>query len=257
MDRKYNKFKRIVCLSSVVICLNRFLSSNIEIGLIFIHLIIIILCFMNFFIIPWKIIDNPLFFLRIVILSFLAISLISVCFNLICRKRKKLKFTRYYFAFYGSFISVFLIILDFLFILISLIIVYNKIKNYKEKKYDYKSLLTIDIFCLIILIPIFFFWYAEILNIYTELEYDKSLKDYIEEKRRFYASQNAKIINVEMGGNYDRNINNEEIQGQNLYNDETISNNNKIEMSNEKKIGEKKKNNSINNDIHPPNNSSK
>lgn len=236
MEREYNKFKKIVCLSPVVICLNRFSSLNIEIVLICIHIIAIIFCFMNFFIINWKIILHPLFILRIIILGFLAISLIFSCFNLICRKRKTLKFKLYCIAFYGSFISVGLIVFDFLLILITLIKVYNRVKNYKDKNYDYKSLLTIDIFCLIILIPIFFFWYSEILNIYAQLDSNKSLNNYIEEKRRYYASQNAKIVNVEFGSKYINN--NDEIQGKNLSNDYEFSSN-KIEMNNEKKNGEK------------------
>ena len=109
------------------------------------------------------------------------------------QKKKKIEIYKYYIALIGSFISVGLIIFDFFFILISLLIVYNKIKNYKEKKYDYKSLLTIDIFCLIILVPICFFWYEEILNIYAQLAHDKSLKIILKKKEDFMRVKMPKL----------------------------------------------------------------
>ena len=191
---------------------------------------------MNILIIPWNILNKSLFTLRIVILVFLAISIICVSFNLICRKTKKLKFKLYFIALYASFVSVILIILDFLFILISLIIVNLKIKAYTIKKYDYKSILAIDIFCLLILIPIFFLWYAEILNVFAKINTKDTLKDYIDNKIKFYISQNAKIVNIELNRQSNNFNYSDEINGKNFDSEDAISN--KIEM-NEKANGKR------------------
>ena len=233
---EYNRVKKIQRYSCIVACLNRFSAQNIEIILLSIHLVIIILCLMNIFIIPWNILNKSLFTLRIVILVFLAISIICVCFNLICRKTQKLKFKLYFIALYASFVSVILIILDFLFILISLIIVNLKIKAYTIKKYDYKSILAIDIFCLLILIPIFFLWYAEILNVFAKINAKDTLKDYIDNKIKFYISQNAKIVNIELNRQSNNFNYSEEINGKNFDSEDVISN--KIEM-NEKENGKR------------------
>ena len=241
----YLKVKRIQKLSCLVSCLNRFSSQNIEIILISIHLIIIILCVMNLFIIPWEEIVKSLWNLRLVIIIFLAISLLFIILTLIFQKQKKLKTNGfYYISFFGSLFSCLLIILDFLFIFISLIIVYRKIKK-NETKTNYTSVLTIDIFTLLIFIPIFFFWYAVILNIYARINSDESLKDYIESKIRFFMSQNAKIVNVELG--QDKKIYNDVIIEKNLDNIDEIISNNKIEMSAEKPEVIRKGHNTINN----------
>lgn len=231
---EYNRVKKIQRYSCMVAYLNRFSAQNIEIILISVHLVIIILCLMNIFIIPWDILSKSLLTLRIVILVFLVISIIGVGFNLICRKIKKLKFKIYFIALYASFICVVLIILDFILILISLIIVNIKLKAYTAKKYDYNSILVIDIFCLIILIPIFFLWYAEILNVIGKIDANENLKDYIDNKIKFYLSQNAKIVNIELHGQSNDNYYSEDMKGRNLESEDVISN--KMEM-NEKENG--------------------
>lgn len=220
---EYKRVKKIQRYSCIISSLNRFSAQNIEIILLSIHLIEIILCLMNIFIIPWSILNRPLLSLRIVIIIFLAISIISVSFNLICRKTNKLKLKIYFIALYASLLSIFLILLNFLFILISLIIVNLKIKAYTIKRYDYKSILAIDIFSLAILIPILFLWYAEILNAFAKIDANETLKDYIDNKIKFYMSQNAKIVNIELNG-------------KNLEYGDVISN--KIELS-EKENGKK------------------
>ena len=233
---EFKRVKRIQRYSSLVSCLNRFSAQNIEIILLVIHLVIIILCLMNIFIIPWDILNKSILSLRIVIIVFLAISIICISFNLICRKTKKLKLKFYFIAIYASLLSVFLIVLDFFFIFISLIIVNLKIKSYTTKKYDYKSILVIYLFCLLILIPIFFLWYAEILNVYAKIDANETLKDYIDNKIKFYISQNAKIVNIELNGQSNKNYYIDEMQGKNLESEDVISN--KIEM-NEKENGKR------------------
>ena len=48
-------------------------------------------------------------------------------------------------AIYASFVGGLLIVLDFFFVLVSLIIVHNKIKGDKQKQLDTTSILAIDI----------------------------------------------------------------------------------------------------------------
>ena len=230
--KEYRKVKKIQRLSCLVGCLNKFSASNIEIILISIHLILFILCIMNLFIIPWNTLKHSLLSLRIVILTFIGISLICLIYNLICRKRKKLKFGHYIAAIYCSFIGEILIILDFLFILISSIIIHNKIKNNKTKQFDTSSILTIDIFSLLIIFTIFFFWYAEILNIYAQINSNDNLKEYIDNKIKFYTSQNAKIVNVDYGKKNNIHIN--ELPEKKFDEDDEINNNNKMEMIGDK-----------------------
>ena len=251
---EYLKVKKIQKISCLVGCLNKFSSQNIEIILIFIHLIIIIFCIMNLFIIPWSILKSALLSLRVVIIVFLSISLIFICFVIICRKRKQLKnITFYNISFYGSLLSIGLLILDFFFIFISLIIVFVKLKNYTAKRYDYNSVLAIDIFTILILIPILFFWYAVILNIYAKIDSDENLKDYIDSKIKFFNSQNAKIVNVELGQR--KKIYEDEIIAKNLDNEDIISNN-KIEMNSEKPHESRNKSNYINNSLNKNNQAS-
>ena len=241
--KEYRKVKLIQSLSCTVRCLNRFSSGNIEIILIAIHLVIIILCIMNIFIIPWKILNHALFALRIVILSFLAISLICVFFNLIFRKIGKLKYGYFYIGFYFSIVCIGFIILDFLFILISLIIIFIKVRKSNEKKNIHNSILSIDIFSLLILIVMFFLWYSEILNILAKLIFDESLKEYIDSKIKFYSSQNAKIVKIEQGRNKGYNYNIDGSQKDNI-DLEDIMSTNKINSS-DKSNEDIKNNNSI------------
>jgi hypothetical protein len=242
--QEYRKVKKIQRLSCLVGCLNRFSSGNIEIILISIHLIIIIFCIMNIFIIPWKILKNIFFPLRIVILAFLIISLICLGINLIFRRAKKLKFGYYYIGFYCSIICIGLIILDFLLILFPLYFIIKKVKEYTEQKYDYKSILAIDIFSLLILIIMLFLWYSEILNVYAKLNFTESLKEYIDSKLKFYLSQNAKIVTIEQGGKIEENCNDEGIPGKNMDYDDIISTN-KAHLSVDKPIEDRKIDNSI------------
>ena len=251
--KEYQKILRIQKLSKLVGCLKRFQARRIELLLLVIIIVVIILCLMNLLTIPWKILTNSLFGLRVVILTFLLISLICLTYNQILRKRKKLTFGYYYcIGFIGTAINIPLTIINFLFILISCIISSVKVKNYKEKKYDYKSILVIDIFSLVVIIAQFFLWFYEFLLVYAKT--DENLKDFIEAKIRFYQSQNQKVVNIELSddnNNYGtnnandihmKNINGYINKGKNL--DEDIMSSNKIEMDKEKphnnnKIGKK------------------
>ena len=239
---EYKKIKRIQKLSCLVVCLNKFSASNIEIILICIHLILFILCIMNLFIIPWNTLKDSLEYLRIVILAFIGISLICLFYNFICRKRKKLKFGHYMAAIYGSFVGGLLIVLDFFFVLVSLIIVHNKIKDDKQKQLDTSSILAIDIFSLLIIFAILFFWYSEILNIYAQINSADNLKEYIDNKIKFYASQNTKIVNVDYGKK--NNFNDDEISDKKLEGDDEINNNNKIGINGDKLSDSRNLNNS-------------
>ena len=204
----YQKFKRIQKLSNLVGCIKKFSPGRIELLLLVVDFVLIILSIMNLLIIPWKKVYKELFGLRIVILTFLLISLLCLIYNQIFRKRKKLFFGYYYcIGFFGSLISTFfLTIIIFLFSLIGCIAAAIKIKNNKEKKYEYKSMLVIDIFTLFVLVAQFFLWYSEFLLIYAKA--DKNLKEYIEEKIRFYQSQNQKVVNVKISDDNNTNTNN-------------------------------------------------
>ena len=205
--KEYQKVKKIQKLSNVVGCMKRIKPQRIELLLLVIHFVIIILCLMNFFITPWKILNNALKALRIVILAFLAISLICVIYNQIVRKRKKVTIGYYYcVSFFGSLISQVLIILNFIFILISCIVVFIKLKEFKETKYMHKSILIIDIICLIINIGLYFLWYSVFLIIYAKT-YD-SIKEYTEAKMRYFQSQNQKVVNIELSDDNNSNISN-------------------------------------------------
>jgi hypothetical protein len=204
----YQKIKRIQKLSNLVGCMKKFSPGRIELLLLVVHFVVIILSIMNLLIIPWKKVYKELFGLRIVILTFLLISLLCLIYIQIFRKRKKLSFGYYYcIGFFGSLISTFfLTIIIFLFSLIACITGAIKIKNYKEKKYEYKSMLVIDIFSLIVLVAQFFLWYSEFLLIYAKA--DKNLKEHIEDKIKFYQSQNQKVVNVEISDDNNTNTNN-------------------------------------------------
>ena len=197
MKKEYKKIIRIQKLSKVVGCLQKFEAKKIELLLLVVIIVLIILCLMNVLVIPWKILNKSLFGLRIVILVFLIISLICISYNQIFRKRKKLTFGYYYcISFFSSLINIGLTLINFLFLLISCFVVAHRVKNYQEKRYDYKSILVIDIFSLIIFISKFFLWYSEFLRVYAKT--DGNLKDFIESKIRFYQSQNQKIVNVQI-----------------------------------------------------------
>ncbi len=206
---EYFKIKKIQKLSNLIGCLKRFPSGKIELFLIAIEIIILILCIMNVLIIPFQELKmKPLYGLRIVVISFSSISLIISIFNKIFRKKNKLTGGYFYcIAFFGSLGSIGLNCLNFLFIFIALIITQTKFKNYKgNKSYDSNSILALDIISLIILIILFFFWYAEVFLVYSKIKNDQSLKELIESKIAFYQSQNAKIVNIEMGGKFPQNI---------------------------------------------------
>ena len=145
-------------------------------------------------------------------------------------------------AIYGSFVGGLLIVLDFFFVLVSLIIVHNKIKDDKQKQLDTSSILAIDIFSLLIIFAILFFWYAEILNIYAQINSDDNLKEYIDNKIKFYASQNTKIVNVDYGKK--NNFNDDEISDKKLEGDDEINNNNKIGINGDKLSDSRNLNNS-------------
>ena len=204
----YQKIKRIQKLSNLVGCIKKFPPGRIELLLLVVHFVVIILCIMNLLIIPWRKVYKQLFGLRIVILTFLLISLLCLIYNQIFRKRKKISFGYYYcIGFFGSLISTFfLTILIFLFSLIGCITGAIKIKNNKEKKYEYKSMLVIDIFSLFVLVAQFFLWYSEFLLIYAKS--DKNLKEHIEDRIRFFQSQNQKVVNVDFSEDNHTNTHN-------------------------------------------------
>ena len=169
---EYFKIKKIQKLSNLIGCLKRFPSGKIELFLIAIEIILLILCIMNVLIIPFQELKmKPLSGLRIVVISFASISLIISIFNKIFRKKNKLTGGYFYcIAFFGSLGSIGLNCLNFLFIFIALIITQTKFKNYKgNKSYDSNSILALDIISLIVLIILFFFWYAEIFLVYSKI----------------------------------------------------------------------------------------
>ena len=107
---------------------------------------------------------------------------------------------------------------------------------------DTSSILAIDIFSLLIIFAILFFWYAEILNIYAQINSDDNLKEYIDNKIKFYASQNTKIVNVDYGKK--NNFNDDEISDKKLEGDDEINNNNKIGINGDKLSDSRNLNNS-------------
>lgn len=244
----YQKVKKIQKLSNFVGCLKKFHAKRIELLLLVIHIVLIILCVMNLLITPYSIAKNSLFGLRIVILIFFIISILCLIFIQITRKKKKLSYGYYYFiAYFGTLISLGLCIINFLFILISTIVVTVRLKKYKGKKQDYKSILVIDIFSLLIIIAKFFLWYYEFLLILAKT--DENLKDYIDAKIRFYQSQNKKVVNVELSYDDNNNVNNNTDKNSQQNNfekvkeksvDDDIISSNKMEINNEK-FGEKGK----------------
>ena len=238
----YKKILRIKKLSNVVGCLKKFQAKRIELLLLVVIIVLMILCIMNLLIIPWKILNNSLFGLRIVIFVFLLISLICVIYNQIFRKKKKLFFGYYYcISIFASLINIGLTLLNFIFLLISCIVVTFRVKEYKEKKYDYKSILIIDIFSLIIFIAKLCLWYSDFIRIYAKT--DENLKAYIDSKIIFYQSQNQKVVNVKINNDIDstnkpNEKNFEEIKRKSI-DDDIISNN--------KMINSEKQLNNINN----------
>ena len=238
--KEYNKVLKINKLANVVGCLKKVEAKKIELYLLLIHFIIIILGLINLLITPWKILNNSLFVLQIFILSFLVVSLVFLSYNQILRKIRKLTHGYYYIiAFFGTLFSIILILIDFLFILISCCVIVHKIKKYNEVKYDSKSIIIIDTCSLIIIIIMFFLWYSDFLRIYART--DGSLKDFIDAKIRFYQSQNKKVVNVEgeySNDNKNNDINNFEKIEKNIEDD--IRSSNKMEFNNEKPISNNK-----------------
>jgi hypothetical protein len=199
---------------------------------------------MNLFIIPWKRVATFLLILRIIVLVFLGIELISISFNMIFRKKQKLE-GKYFFCigFYGSIISIISIVLNFIFILISVIRVSVKISKSGEKTTaEFNSILTIEICSLITLLIEFFLWYYEIIVVYGVVKYDESIKEFVERKLKFLQSQNEKVVNVELGSKiHDNMANSRDIPPKHL--DEESISNNRIELSQDK-IGQKEADNS-------------
>ena len=242
MKEEYQKILRIQQLSNIVGCLKKFQAKRIEILLLVVIIVLFILCLMNLLIIPWKILNKSLLGLRVVILIFFIISLICLSYNQILRKRRKLNFGYYYcIGYFGSLINIPLTIINFLFIFISCIVASIKVKNYKQKKYDYKSILVIDIFSLFVIIAQFFLWYYEYLLVYAKT--DENLKDFVEAKIRFYQSQNQKVVNVELSddnnNNHNKIINNPHKNDNENYNDKGKSLDEDIISSNKMEINEK------------------
>ena len=239
MKEDYNKTMRIKRLSNFVGCLKKFQSGNISLLLIIVHFITIILCVMNLFIIPWKNIETSLLVLRIIVLVFLGIELISISFNMISRKRQKLG-GRYFFCigFFGSIISIVSIALNFIFILISVISVCVRIKKSGEKTtVEFNSILTIEIGSLIIFLIEFFLWYYEIIVVYGVVKYDESIKEFVERKLKFIQSQNEKVVNIKLSSQIHDNITNSRDTPAKHLDEDSISNN-RIELSGDK-IGQK------------------
>ena len=235
MKEDYNKTMRIKRLSNFVGCLKKFQSGNISLLLIIVHFITIILCVMNLFIIPWKNIETSLLVLRIIVLVFLGIELISISFNMIFSKRQKLGEKIFFcIGFYGSIISIISIVLNFIFILISVISVSVKIKASGQKtNAEYNSILTIEIGSLIIFLIEFFLWYYEIIVVYGVVKYDESIKEFVERKLKFLQSQNEKVVNVELGSKiHDNLFNSRDMPAKHL--DEDTTSNNRIELSGDK-----------------------
>ena len=206
--KEYKKILKIKKLSNLVGCMKKFPVRRIELLLLIVHFVIIILCVMNLLIMPWTSLNKSLFSLRIIILSFLIISILCLIYNQILRKRKKLLYGNYYcIGFYGTLISLGLNILNFVFIFISCIIIIKKLKKNVEKINQYQSILVIDIFSILIVFGMFFLWYSEFMTIYAKT--DDNLKDFIEEKIRFYQSQNQKVVNINKNTDYNYENNKE------------------------------------------------
>lgn len=235
MMEEYRKTMKIKKLSNFVGCLKKFQSGNISLLLIIVHFITIILCVMDLFIIPWKKVKGILLVLRIIILVFLGIALLSISFNMIVRKKKKLG-GRYYFCigFFGSIISIVLITANFIFILISVILIIIKIKKTEDKTtIEINSILTIEICSLITSLIEFFLWYYEIIVVYGVVKYDESIKEFVERKLKFLESQNEKVVNVELSSKINDNIANSRDIPSKHFDEDSITNN-RIELSGEK-----------------------
>ena len=251
--KEYKKLKRIEKFSKVIGCLKIFNSGKIELFLIVLLIIILILCIMNVLIIPFNPVKiNPLFVLRITIIFFFSVSLIISSINKICRMAKKLN-TGYTLCF-GFFLSLgclCLVPINFLFTLIAAIITYDKVKNYNgNTRYDYSSILAIDIFTLLIIIVLFFFWYAEVLFVYSKVKHTETLKENIENKRKYFESQSEKVVNVDISEKYsekgDKKKKVNKQPGANVDFDD-ITSSNKVNINNEDKESNKSKDDNIDN----------
>jgi hypothetical protein len=235
--KELKKAKKIQKISNLVGCMKRFQAKRIELLLLVVQIVTIILCIMNLLIIPSEVLNNSLKALRIVIIIFFGICLICLIYNQILRKRKILTMGCFYcISFYGSILSLILSIVNFIFILISCILVVNNIKK-QEKVIEHKSILTIDIFSLITDLALIFLWYTEFLIIYAKT--NESIKEYVESNIRFFQSQNQKVVNVELN---DEGISDNR-KSNDLYNkmDSDIISSHKVEI-NEKESIDKNKN---------------
>ena len=222
------KVKNIQKYSNLVGCMKRFQAKRIELLLLVVQIVTLILCIMNLLIIPGKVLNISLKALRIVIISFFGIALVSLVYNQIVRKIKKLALGYYYVvSFCGSLISLVLVTVNFLFILISCILVVQNLKKEDEKVTENKSILIIDIFSLLIDLALFFLWYTEFLVIYSKT--NESIKEYVETNIRFFQSQNQKVVNVELN---DENISHNNNKNNDIYDkaEEDIISSHKVEI---------------------------
>jgi hypothetical protein len=246
---EYNKIKKINRYSNLVGCFKRFQSGKLELFLIVLEIIIIILCTMNILIVPHKDLNlNPIYGLRIAIMCFFVLAFIIVCFNKICRNKKKLN-SGYFFCigFFGSIASLSLVPINFLFVLISAIITQSKIKNNEgNKKYDSSSILAIDIFTLLILIAIFFFWYVELIFVYLRVKPEETIKEFVEAKKKYFESQSEKVVNIDISEKFEENHkkkvkNNKKEENNNDFDD--ITSTNKVNENDDKKSNQTKDDN--------------
>ena len=242
------KVKNIQKYSNLVGCMKRFQAKKIELLLLVVQIVPIVLCIMNLLIIPSKVLNTSLKALRIVIISFFGIALITLIYNQIVRKIKKLAIGYYYLvSFSFSLISLVLVTVDFILILISCILVVNNIKKENENVIENKSILIIDIFSLLTDLALFFLWYTEFIIIYSKT--NESIKEYVETNIRFFQSQNQKVVNVEIN---DDMISNNNKKSNDIYDkvDEDIISSHKMEI-NDKEAIDQNKNKEYDESNHP------
>jgi hypothetical protein len=106
----------------------------------------------------------------------------------------------------------------------------------------------IIILCILLLIAIFFFWYVEVIFIYSRVKSEESLKEMIENQKKILESQNEKVVNVEINEKFDENnkgdennINNINQGTNNEFDDITSSN--KVSVKEDKESNQSKDDN--------------
>ena len=140
-----------------------------------------------------------------------------------------------------------LVPINFLFVLISAIITQSKIKNNEgNKKYDSSSILAIDIFTLLILIAIFFFWYVELIFVYLRVKPEETIKEFVEAKKKYFESQSEKVVNIDISEKFEENHkkkvkNNKKEENNNDFDD--ITSTNKVNENDDKKSNQTKDDN--------------